>query len=59
MLLVTMFFANGTFFCRRSRVSKILANDITTSYEHGGKDHEDIGSRIQGDNFFFKHDDLG
>lgn len=43
--LVPMFFANGIFFCRRSRVWEVLVNDVTTDYKHGGE-NQDISSRF-------------
>lgn len=56
MSVVPMFFANGIFFCRRSRVWEVLVNDVTTHYRHGGE-NQDISSRFWESDFRSNYDD--
>lgn len=56
MPLVPMFFANGIFFCRWSRVWEVLVNDVTPHYRNGGE-NQDISSLNWESDFRSNYDD--
>lgn len=47
--MLLMFFANGMFFCTRSRVWEALVNDAMTHLRHGGEKKEIISPLWESD----------